>query len=180
MRRALFAIVVAALFAAPAAGAWTWPAGGAVLQTFSFDHDHPYAAGQSRGIAIGGAPGAAVPAPAAGLVTFAGTVPGSGPSVTVETADGYAVTLTHLGAVTVRKGDAVAEGATVGTLEVVEGAYVHLGIRVSSDPQGYVDPLSFLPARTAAGGAPPPRPSHRGRRWGGRRLRHRPSRRRRP
>ena len=111
MRRALLAAVLAALFLVPAASAWTWPAGGAVLQPFVFDPAHPYAAGQHRGIDIGGDPGSSVLAPAAGTVTFAGSVPSSGRSVTIETADGYSVTLTHLGTVAVAKGDAVAEGA---------------------------------------------------------------------
>ncbi len=48
---------------------------------FSFDPAHPYGAGQHRGIDIGGGAAAPVLAPAAGLVTFAGTVPGSGMSV---------------------------------------------------------------------------------------------------
>ena len=80
MRRFLLLLSLALLFAAlvavaPAA-AWTWPAGGPVLLAFSFDPAHPYSAGEHRGIDIGGDPGSAVLAPAGGVVTFAGTVPG--------------------------------------------------------------------------------------------------------
>src|SRR3954452_3180141 len=80
----------------PAAGAWTWPVRGPVLQEFSFDRAHPYDAGQRRGIAIGADRGVPVLAPAAGVVTFAGTVPTSGQTVTIQTLAGLAVSLTHL------------------------------------------------------------------------------------
>jgi hypothetical protein len=152
MRRLLLAAIFAALLLAPAGEAWTWPAAGAVLQPFLFDPAHPYAAGQHRGIAIAGDPGATVLAPAAGTVTFAGTVPSSGKSVTITTADGYAVTLTHLGSITVARGATVAEGNGVGTIGATGDAdipqpYVHLGVRIAAQPQGYVDPMKFLPAR---------------------------------
>ena len=155
MRRALLPAVLAALLLAPAASAWTWPATGSVLQPFLFDPAHPYAAGQHRGIDVGAAAGSTVLAPASGTVTFAGSVPSSGKSVTVETPDGYSVTLTHLGSITVGKGSAVVEGAPVGTVgpsgdaELAE-PYVHLGVRLTAQEQGYLDPLSLLPPRAAA------------------------------
>ena len=94
--------------------------------------------------------GETVVAPAAGTVSFAGTVPTNGKSVTIETADGYSVTLTHLGSIGVVKGAAVAEQDAIGTVgpsgtPEVDGPYVHLGIRVTADPNGYVDPLGLLP-----------------------------------
>jgi hypothetical protein len=162
MRRQLLAAVLVALVFVPVGRAWTWPATGAVLQPFLFDPAHPYAAGQHRGIDVGGDLGATVHAPAAGNVTFTGTVPSSGSSVTIATADGYAVTLTHLGSITVARGAAVAEGAGVGTIGIstdpeVPQPYVHLGVRMAAEPQGYLDPLAFLPARAAVveTGAPP-------------------------
>src|SRR5438552_1512070 len=36
--------------------------------------------------------------------------------------------------------------------------YLHLGIRRSEDPNGYVDPLLFLPAPAAPSAAPAPTP----------------------
>jgi hypothetical protein len=172
MRRQLLAAVLAALLFAPAGEAWTWPAAGPVLQAFLFDPAHPYAAGQHRGVDIGGEPGATVLAPRAGTVTYAGTVPSSGKSVTIATPDGYAVTVTHLGSITVGPGATVGEGDGVGTIgpsgePEVALPYVHLGIRVEADPQGYLDPLTFLPARAATAAvlvppavaeAPPPAP----------------------
>lgn len=143
----------------PAAQAWSWPLQGAVLQPFAYDQAHPYAAGQHRGIDIGAsAAGDSVIAPAAGSVSFAGTVPTNGKSVTIETADGYSVTLTHLGSLLVAKGAAIAEGDAVGTVgpsgtPEVDAPYVHLGIRLAADPNGYVDPLGLLPAPPAD--APP-------------------------
>jgi hypothetical protein len=142
---------------APAAHAWSRPAQGPVLQPFVYDEAHPYAAGQHRGVDLGaGAAGETVIAPAAGTVSFAGTVPTSGKSVTIETADGYSVTLTHLGSIAVAKGVTVAEQEAVGTVgpsgtPEVDGPYVHLGIRVTADPNGYVDPLSLLPPAVESG-----------------------------
>jgi hypothetical protein len=147
--------VIAFLVWTPAALAWTWPVQGPVLQVFSYDEAHPYAAGQHRGIDIGAdATGEAVVAPAAGTVSFAGSVPTNGKSVTIQTPDGYSVTLTHLGSIVVVKGAAVGEGDEVGTVgpsgtPEVDSPYVHLGIRVTADQNGYVDPLGLLPPAAA-------------------------------
>jgi len=135
----------------PAAYAWSWPVQGPVVQPFSYDESHPYASGQHRGVDIGAdAVGEGVVAPAAGTVSFAGTVPTNGKTVTIETADGYSVTLTHLGSIAVARGATVAEQDTVGTIgpsgtPEVDEPYVHLGIRITADPDGYLDPLGLLP-----------------------------------
>lgn len=124
---------------------------GPVLQPFAYDEAHPYAAGQHRGIDIGAdAAGESVSAPAAGTVSFAGYVPTSGSSLTIQTADGYSVTLMHLGSISVAKGASVGEGVAVGTIgpsgtPEFSQPYVHLGIRLTTDPNGYLDPLRFLP-----------------------------------
>jgi hypothetical protein len=138
---------------APVAYAWSRPVQGPVLQPFAYDEAHPYASGQHRGVDFGADSGETVVAPAAGKVSFAGTVPTNGKSVTIETADGYSVTLTHLGSIGVVKGAAVAEQDAVGAVgpsgtPEVDGPYVHLGIRVTADPNGYVDPLGLLPPDT--------------------------------
>ena len=153
------AAMVAALVCTPVAGAWTWPAGGPVLQPFVFDPLHPYAGGQHRGIDVGGDAGAPVLAPMGGTISFAGSVPSSGKSVTIQTPDGLSVTLTHLGTIGVIPNASVAEGSTVGTAgpgtpEVAE-PYVHLGVRITAQDQGYVDPVAFLPVRVSL---PPPVP----------------------
>jgi len=152
--RRLAVLVFVFLAWAPAAYAWSWPIQGPVVQSFSYDEAHPYASGQHRGVDIGAdSAGETVVAPAAGTVSFAGTVPTNGKSVTIETADGYSVTLTHLGSIGVVNGAAVAEQDAIGTVGPsgtleVDGPYVHLGIRVTADPNGYVDPLGLLPPDT--------------------------------
>jgi hypothetical protein len=149
--RRLATLLAVFLLWAPAAYAWSWPVQGPVVQPFSYDEAHPYAAGQHRGVDIGAdAAGESVIAPAAGTISFAGTVAANGKSVTIETPDGYSVTLTHLGSIAVAKGATVAEQEVVGTVgpsgtPEVDGPYVHLGIRVTTDPNGYVDPLGLLP-----------------------------------
>jgi hypothetical protein len=142
------------------AAAWTWPAGGAILRTFSFDRAHPYTAGQRRGIDIGGSAGGTVVAPSGGVVSFSGTTPGNGLTLSIRTGDGYTVSLTHLGSLALHTGATVDESTPVGTIgpsgtPELDVPYVHLGIRVTSDEQGYVDPLTLLPERVAT---PPPPP----------------------
>ena len=157
MRRAILGLALLALVVlAPSASAWTWPLRGDVLRPYSLGPD-PYAAGQHRGVDVAGAAGDAVRAPASGPVSFAGVVPGSGHTVTIQ-ADGYAVSLTHLGDVAVARGAVVSEGDPVGAAGATDGAewpvpYVHLGIRISSAADGYVDPATLLPPRAVA---PPP------------------------
>jgi hypothetical protein len=143
------------------AWAWSWPADGAVLRAFSVGADK-YAAGQHRGIDVALDGASAVRAPTSGEVTFAGSVPTHGLTVTITTGDGYRASLTHLGVLRVERGDRVTEGEAVadaglsGEAEHAE-PYVHLGIRLGSDDDNYVDPLSLLPPRGAPN--PPPAPA---------------------
>ena len=147
---ALLPVLIAFQAGVPPALAWTWPADGPVLRAFSFEGD-PYAAGHHRGIDVAAEAGAPVRAPAAGVVSFAGTVPGGGRTVTLQTADGYSVTLVHLGMIRVAREAILSEGAPVGTIGPTGDAehaepYVHLGIRragVSRPP--------LLPPRAEAG-----------------------------
>jgi hypothetical protein len=156
-------LVLLLLLFAPAAGAWTWPVQGPVLQTFSFDPAHPYGAGQHRGIAIGAGDGAPVLAPTSGVVSFAGTVPTNGKTVTIQTPSGLAVSLTHLGSIGVARDASVDEGAPVGTVgpsgtPEFDVPYVHLGVREAANEQGYLDPLAFLPVLAPPAAVPPAAP----------------------
>jgi hypothetical protein len=146
MRRSLAVLVAAALVQAPAAAGWSWPVDGPVLRPFVLGDD-PYAAGQHRGIDIGATPGTTVRAATAGSVSFVGAIPAGGRAVTVRTAGGLSVTYVELGTTRVERGAEVAEGDAVGTIG--PASHVHLGVRVTEDPQGYLDPLQFLPPRAS-------------------------------
>jgi hypothetical protein len=156
---ALLPVLIAFQAGAPPALAWTWPVDGPVLEPFSLGDD-PYAAGQHRGIDVAAPAGSPVRTPAAGSVSFAGTVPRAGRTVTVRTDDGYSVTLVHLGEIVVTQSARVAEGTRVGVVGPSGEAehqqpYVHLGIRITSDPNGYLDPLRFLSSRESGPPAAP-------------------------
>jgi hypothetical protein len=160
---AIGAATVLALALSGEAAAWSWPADGAVLRPFTLGTD-AYAAGQHRGIDVAGADGSAVKAPTAGVVTFAGSLPTYGRGVTILSADGYAVTLVHLGTIEVGKGATVGEGDAVGTMGASgtpeqDVPSVHLGIRRAAEEEGYVDPLGLLPPRAAPVPAPSPPPT---------------------
>src|SRR4051812_32169353 len=161
--RTLLVAALLFLLVAPAARAWTWPSNGPVLAAFQLG-SNPYAGGQHRGIDIGGAAGSPVVAPRGGTVAFAGAVATSGLSLTIATADGYSVTLVHLGSIAVRRNAQVAEGDPVGTIGPTGVAahpepYVFMGVRTTSDPNGYLDPLRFLPPRGAEPSPPAPKPT---------------------
>ena len=159
VRLLVCAAIAAALAVPTSALGWAWPVQGPVLRPFLFGDD-PYAAGQHRGIDIGAATGTPVLAPAAGVVSFAGTVPVGGRTVAIQTSDGYSVTLVHLGSVAVQRGTTVAQGGLVGTVgpsgePELSVPYVYLGVRRSSEPNGYVDPLLLLPGAEVASVGPP-------------------------
>src|SRR4051795_6097488 len=111
----VFGLVLSVVFVPGRAMAWTWPVDGPVLRPYSFDPAHPYAGGQHRGVDVAAAAGDSVRSPAAGLVSFAGTTPGNGLTLSVRTADGYTVSLTHLASLALKAGASVAEGDTAGT-----------------------------------------------------------------
>ena len=157
MRPLALLFVCAVVLPVPVAQAWTWPVDGAVLRPFSFDRAHPYAGGQHRGVDLAAPAGTPVVAPAEGVVSFTGTVPTGGKTVSIQTPLGYTATLLHLGSIGVTRGARVQEGATVGTVgpsgvAAHSDPYVYFGLRETSDPQGYVDPLPFLPARAVTSG----------------------------
>ena len=140
----LLPVLVALQVGVQPALAWAWPVDGPVLRPFVLGDD-PYAGGQHRGADIGAPAGTPVRAPAAGTVSFAGTVPTGGKTITIRTADGYAVTLHRLGSTSVPRALAVGEGDVVGSVGQAAEPYVYLGVRKADEPDGYVDPLGLLP-----------------------------------
>jgi hypothetical protein len=145
----LLPVLVALQVGVQPALAWAWPVDGPVLRPFVLGDD-PYAGGQHRGIDIGAPAGTPVRAPAAGTVSFAGTVPTGGKTITIRTADGYAVTLQRLGSTSVARGLAVGEGDVVGSVGQANEPYLYLGVRKADEPDGYVDPLGLLPPMAPA------------------------------
>ena len=153
------AMLLSLVLCSPAFG-WAWPVEGAVLRPFVAEGD-PYAGGQHRGVDIGGAAGADLRSPAGGVVSFTGQLPHEGLCLTIRTPDGYSITLVHVGSIGVTTGTAVEEGEVVATIgpsgEAEFGEpYVHLGVRLTADPNGYLDPLSLLPARPVSQPQPGP------------------------
>jgi hypothetical protein len=139
-----------ALLVPAGAAAWTWPVQGPVIQPFLFDELTPEAPGQHRGISIGAAVATPVRAPVDATITFAGTVPYGGKTLSLLSRESLSVTLLHLGSFNVTRGMTVVEGQVVGavgpsTVPELDEPFVYLGVRRVDDPEGYLDPLLFLP-----------------------------------
>ena len=81
-------LLLLSLAAPSVASAWTWPAAGEVIRGFDYGGG-PYTASGHRGIDIAGSVGSDVLAPAAGRVTFSGSLPTNGRTVAIRTEDGY-------------------------------------------------------------------------------------------
>ena len=125
-----------------AAGGWTWPVVGPVIQAFD-PPDTPYGSGH-RGIDIAAEVGSTIVAPADGTVTFAGPV-GGYLFVTIDHGGGLSSTYSWLSAKLVRKGDRVLQDQPIAlTGWGHPGAsipHLHLGVKLDG---AYVDPLSYL------------------------------------
>lgn len=155
----LLAALISALVLSPGASAWAWPVAGPVLRPFVSDGE-PYGGGQHRGIDIGAPMGSDVRSATSGVVAFAGRLPRQGLCLTVRTADGWSVTLVHLGSIGVTVGTQVGEGDVVGTIGPSgepEGTepYVYLGIRLTAGPERLRRPRDASASPTAAGAATP-------------------------
>jgi len=140
----MMVLSVAPASPASADGAWTWPVGGPVVRGFD-PPSSPYGSGH-RGIDIAAPVGTVVRAPAAGVVTFAGSV-GGRLFVTIDHGGGLLSTCSFLSSLLVREGDAVVRGQAValsGTGHVGDTSPdVHLGVRLAGQ---YVDPMDYLEA----------------------------------
>ncbi len=149
MKRTVIAgalVVLSLLAAAPARanGSWTWPVTGAVIGGFD-PPGTPFGAGH-RGIDVAAATGSLVRAPAAGVITFAGSV-GGRLFVTIDHGGGLLSTCSFLSAILVHEGDVVIQGQSIALSgsghvgDVIPN--VHVGVRLNG---AYVDPLLYLTA----------------------------------
>lgn len=127
---------------------WRWPVDGPILRAFDAP-DSPYARGH-RGIDVAAARGTPVVAPADGVVTAVGRV-GSNRYVSIEVGDAL-VTLSFLGSVSVRVGDAVERGVPVARSgdghPAVSVPHVHVSVRFDGiyvDPFPLFEPLDVSP-----------------------------------
>lgn len=140
----LWVLSVAPARPALASGTWMWPVSGPVVRAFD-PPGSPYGSGH-RGIDIAAPAGAVVRAPAAGVVTFAGSV-GGRLFVTIDHGGGLLSTCSFLSGLLVRKGDVVVQGqhiALSGSGHAGDASPdVHLGVRLAGQ---YVDPLDYLAA----------------------------------
>lgn len=95
----------------------------------------------NRGITYATPPGTSIRAIAAGTVTFAGVVAGTG-YVVVELANGWRLTYGNLGQREVAVGDPVVTGSLLGST----ADELHLGLRDVDDggPDRYLDPTPHL------------------------------------
>src|SRR5919199_5796145 len=131
--------------AAVIAASWAWRVRGGVTRAYDFD-GRPFAAGRHRGADLTAPPGTPVRAPCTGRVVVAARIGTSGGVFTVACPPWRASVL-PLARIDVRRGAHVDAGARVGASGRSRiHAGVHLGIRRAGDPEGYVDPLQFLPA----------------------------------
>ena len=139
-----FALVSGATGVASAAGPWSWPVVGAVIRGFE-PPATPYSTGH-RGIDIAAPYGTEIRAPAPGIVRFAGLVGGE-LFVSVDHGGGLVSTYSWLSAVSVRKGEAVLEGAVLGLTGFghagVSPPHLHFGVKRDGD---YIDPMTVLTA----------------------------------
>jgi hypothetical protein len=131
------------------------PVPGAIARGFEYAGD-PFARGHHRGVDLAASPGALVRAACGGRVTFAGRAGANGRAVTVRCGP-WSVTHLPLRVLAVHAGELVAPGATLGTAATSSGHEgLHLGVRRTSNPRGYVDPAPLLriPPRQAPPAAP--------------------------
>jgi murein DD-endopeptidase MepM/ murein hydrolase activator NlpD len=141
------------------AATWRWPVRGEVVERFAVSPANPYARGQHRGIDIAAPRGAAVRAACAGRVRFAGNAGSFGRAVTISCGE-YAVSYGHLAQIAVEPGETVRAGHRIGAVGTTgrgssTGPHLHLGVRRTTDRNGYIDPLLLLPTGEPRSGPPP-------------------------
>jgi septal ring factor EnvC (AmiA/AmiB activator) len=136
-------------------GTLAWPVQGSVLYRFGPDRKPDGIVLKHQGIGIAAPAGTAVTAVESGVVEFAGTFPGYGPTVIVSHGGGYRTLYLYLQRIDVEVGQLIRAGHDVGTVggeRTAEGAHIEFQVRVPLDGAiEPVDPLTWL--RSRAGGS---------------------------
>jgi len=132
-------------------GTLQWPVEGNVMYRFGPDRKPNGVVLKNQGIGIGAAAGTAVKAVEAGVVEFAATYPGYGPTVIVSHGGGFRTLYLYLKTINVKVGQKITGGQILGTVggeQTAEGAHLEFQVRVPVDGAiEPVDPLSWLRAR---------------------------------
>lgn len=119
--------------------AWRWPVDGPREVAVPYRAPaHEYGAGH-RGIDVPVSPGAAIRAPADGVIAFRGVVVDR-PLITIEHPDGYVTTFEPLSSA-LSPGDVVSEGDVVGAVDVgghSSPGTLHIGVRLDG---AYINPM---------------------------------------
>jgi murein hydrolase activator len=136
-------------------GTLPWPVEGSVAYRFGPDRKPDGIVLKNQGIGISAAAGTPVTAVESGVVEFAGSFPGYGPTVIISHGGGYRTLYLYLQPnITVQVNQQVRAGQTIGTVggeRTADGAHIEFQVRVpvngTIEP---VDPLNWL--RSRAGG----------------------------
>jgi lipoprotein NlpD len=121
-----------------AVAGWIWPTNGPLLHAFN-EGSNP------KGVAIGGEPGQAIVASAAGKVVYSGSgLRGYGKLIIIKHSDTYLSVYAHNKTLLVKEGERVAKGQKIAEMGDSDSQIVslHFEIRRLGKP---VDPLQYLP-----------------------------------
>ncbi|WP_342239857.1 M23 family metallopeptidase [Inquilinus sp. OTU3971] len=128
--------------AAARGGRFAWPLTGSVIAGFNA----PLAGKPNQGINISAPAGTAIKAAGPGTVAYAGNeLRGYGNLVLIQHGDGLVTAYAHAASLSVKKGDTVTAGQTIGTVGqtgAVDAPQLHFEVRKNSAP---VDPKQYLP-----------------------------------
>ncbi len=127
-------------------GGWVWPTGARRISSPFGNRTAPTAGASSyhQGVDIDGNTGDAVWAARAGVVTIAGYGSAAGNYVQINHQDGFSSIYMHLNSYSVRSGQIVSAGQTIGTMGatgVATGDHLHFGISYNGV---YVNPLNYI------------------------------------